>query len=68
MYKSVLGISVRMYFFYLEFSGGKIRSFGIYSFILFFSHGIVEGKVDLPKYIEDWLTAKVLELYLHNAD
>lgn len=53
MYKSVLGISVRMYFFYLEFSGGKIRSFGIYNFILFFSHGIVEGKVDLPKYIED---------------
>lgn len=53
MYKSKLGISVCMYFFYLEFNGGKIRSFGIYKFILVFSHGIVEGKVDLPKNIED---------------
>lgn len=53
LYKSVLEMSVRMYFFYLEFNGGNIRSFGIYSFILFFFHGIVEGKVDLPKNIED---------------
>lgn len=53
MYKSILGMSGRMYFFYLEFNGGNIRSFGIYKFILFFSHGIVEGKVDLPKNIED---------------
>lgn len=55
LYKSVLEMSVRMYFFYQSMEA----KFGVLVSTAFF-HGIVEGKLDLPKNIEDQLTAKVL--------
>lgn len=49
-------MSVRMYFFYQSMEA----KFGVLVSIAF-CHGIVEGKVDSPKNIEDQLTVKVLD-------